>query len=88
LAKEAAVMLGVSIWTIRRAVADGALPAVRIRQRGNLRFRAADLDRFVSADCLPRVVREWPREESARSLALARLTPAEPESLRRQPVDG
>jgi excisionase family DNA binding protein len=48
--REAAARLGVSVDTVRRAVADGRLPAVRLRERGWLRFRSADLDRLVSGE--------------------------------------
>ena len=40
-------MLGVSVDTVRRAVQDGRLPAVRLRERGWLRFRTSDFERLV-----------------------------------------
>jgi excisionase family DNA binding protein len=42
---EAAEALDVSERTLRRLVAEGQLPAVRVR--GRLRVRPADLDRYV-----------------------------------------
>jgi excisionase family DNA binding protein len=47
-AREAAAMLGVSVDTVRRAVQDGRLPAVRLRERGWLRFRQSDLEELIS----------------------------------------
>jgi excisionase family DNA binding protein len=47
-ARQAAAMLGVSVDTVRRAVQDGRLPAVRLRERGWLRFRRADLEELIS----------------------------------------
>ena len=39
-------MLGVSVNTIRRAVQEGRLPAVRLRERGWLRFNADEIERL------------------------------------------
>ena len=47
-AREAAAMLGVSVYTVRRAVREGELRALRFRRRGHLRFRVADLEEIVS----------------------------------------
>jgi excisionase family DNA binding protein len=48
-AREAAAMLGVSVDTVRRAVRDGRLPVVRLRERGWLRFRTSDIERLVGS---------------------------------------
>ena len=40
-------MLDVSVETLRRAVHDGAIPAVRLRDRGWLQFRRADIELMV-----------------------------------------
>jgi excisionase family DNA binding protein len=45
--RQAAATLGVSVETVRRAVADGRLPAVRLRERGWMRFRRSDLARLL-----------------------------------------
>ncbi|HEY5057494.1 MAG TPA: excisionase family DNA-binding protein [Gaiellaceae bacterium] len=42
-ASEAARELGVHVETLRRAVRDGRVPAVRLGERGWLRFYRADL---------------------------------------------
>jgi excisionase family DNA binding protein len=47
-AREAAAMLGVSADTIRRAVQEGRLLAVRLRHRGWLKFNVDDLKRLCS----------------------------------------
>jgi len=46
-AREAARRLGVHPETLRRAVRDGRVEAVRLGARGWLRFRVVDIDRFV-----------------------------------------
>lgn len=46
-AREAAELLGVSVATVRRAVRDGSLDAVRVRENGWLRFRVADVEQLV-----------------------------------------
>ena len=38
--RDAAKILGVSHWTIRKAAAEGTLRAVRFRERGHLHFRS------------------------------------------------
>jgi excisionase family DNA binding protein len=45
---EVARQLGVSSDTIRRAVKDGRIEPVRLRERGWLRFRRADVERLVA----------------------------------------
>jgi hypothetical protein len=40
-------MLGCSVDTVGRAVRDGRLPAVRLRERDWLRFRPSDHASFV-----------------------------------------
>jgi excisionase family DNA binding protein len=47
--REVAERLGVCQATVQRAAREGGLPFVRLRPRGNLLFRSADLDRLVSA---------------------------------------
>jgi hypothetical protein len=49
-AREASTVCGVSVWTIRRWAASGALPAVRPTPRANLRFRTADLRRLTGSE--------------------------------------
>lgn len=39
--------LGCSQKTVRRLVREGALPAIRFRPRGHLRFRPQDVDRLL-----------------------------------------
>lgn len=43
-ARQAAEILGCSIFTVRRLDRSGVLPAVRLTKRGNLRFRLADVE--------------------------------------------
>jgi excisionase family DNA binding protein len=45
--REAADRLGVSVATVRRAVADGGLVPIRVRRRGRFRFRAADVEALL-----------------------------------------
>ena len=45
--REAADRLGVSVSTVRRAVADGSLSPVRLSRRGRFRFRPADVDALL-----------------------------------------
>ena len=45
--REAAALLGVTLWTIRDWVAAGKLRAVRVGRHGRLRFRREDLDRLI-----------------------------------------
>jgi excisionase family DNA binding protein len=51
-AAEAARILDVSVWTIRRWARDGSLAAVKLNERSQLRFRRADLDQLVHGDPL------------------------------------
>ena len=46
---EAGQLVGESADTVRRAVADGTLPAVRLRRRGWLKIRREDLDRIAAS---------------------------------------
>jgi len=46
-AREAAQMLDASVETLRRSVHDGAIPAVRLRDRGWPQFRRADIELMV-----------------------------------------
>lgn len=56
-AEEVAGMLGVSERTVRRLDAAGKLPrAARIG--GNVRWRAAEVERWVAAGCPPRLAWE------------------------------
>src|SRR5947208_1275178 len=48
-AKTAAEILGCSVFTVRRAVKTGALPAVRFTPRANLRMRVEDLEALTSS---------------------------------------
>ena len=41
--------LGVHEETIRRWAREGAIPAVKLGNRGGFRFRREDLDRFLAA---------------------------------------
>jgi excisionase family DNA binding protein len=52
---DAATRLGVSVWTIRRRIADGTLPAYRVGKR-LIRVDPRDLDRLERA--IPAVVRD------------------------------
>jgi excisionase family DNA binding protein len=45
--KEAARVLDVHVETLGRAVADGRIEAVRLRERGWMRFRRSDLARLL-----------------------------------------
>jgi excisionase family DNA binding protein len=45
--REAAEILDCCAETVRRAVADGRIEAVRIRKRGWMRFRRSDLLRLL-----------------------------------------
>jgi len=54
--REAAALLACSVRTVRRAAADGSLPAIRLRERSPLRFRRDDLEAFLAADRDPREV--------------------------------
>jgi excisionase family DNA binding protein len=42
--REAGALLGVSTFTVRRLIAAGDLPAVRLGRRGNYRVRRVDLE--------------------------------------------
>jgi excisionase family DNA binding protein len=44
---EAAKYLGVHEETVRRWAREGAIPSVKLGNRGGFRFRREDLDRFV-----------------------------------------
>ena len=45
--KEAAEMLGISTETLRRWDREGKLPAVRVSERGDRRYKLDDLKRFI-----------------------------------------
>ena len=45
--KEAAEMLGISTETLRRWDRKGKLPAVRVSERGDRRYKLDDLKRFI-----------------------------------------
>ena len=45
--KEAAGMLGISTETLRRWDREGKLPAVRVSERGDRRYKLDDLKRFI-----------------------------------------
>lgn len=49
-ATEAAAALGVSYWTLRRLVDDGALRAIQYRRGGHLRFRREDVERLLKPE--------------------------------------
>lgn len=44
---EAARVLGVSVWTIRRMAQSGTLRPVKLGPRAHLRFRRRDLDDLI-----------------------------------------
>jgi len=46
---EVAKILHVHVNTVRRLVFSGRLPAVRVSERGDLRIRSGDLDKFLAA---------------------------------------
>jgi excisionase family DNA binding protein len=46
---EVAKLLAVSTITIRRKVAAGELPCVRLSKGGPMRFTLADIEKFVAA---------------------------------------
>jgi excisionase family DNA binding protein len=56
--RETAALLVVSVDTVRRAVQDGRLPAVRLRERGWLRFRTSDMERLTGPTQGAAVLRE------------------------------
>jgi excisionase family DNA binding protein len=76
--REAAELLGVSPWTVRRWVASGKLPHIRLPGGRLLRFDRADLDRLVEAY---RVVPEARRRTGHHS-APRSSPPREPEPTR------
>ena len=45
--KEAAEMLGISTETLRRWDREGKLPAVRVSDRGDRRYKLEDLKKFI-----------------------------------------
>ena len=45
--KEAAGMLGISTETLRRWDREGKLPAVKVSERGDRRYKLEDLKRFI-----------------------------------------
>jgi excisionase family DNA binding protein len=45
--REAAARLSIHPETLRRLVRDGQVPAVRLRERGWLRFNVRDLERLI-----------------------------------------
>jgi len=47
--RETAELLGVSTFTIRRAVKHGVLDPVRLGERGYLRFRRRDLEALIAS---------------------------------------
>jgi excisionase family DNA binding protein len=46
-ANQAARLLGVSVWTVRRMARSGTLQPVRLGPRANLRFRRSDVDALI-----------------------------------------
>lgn len=51
---EAAAYLGVAKISLRRWTRDGQLRCVRVGQRGDRRFRRADLDAYLRANSMPK----------------------------------
>ncbi len=47
-ARQLAHRLGMSVWSVYRAAADGYLPACRLRPRGQLRFDPAAVAEHIS----------------------------------------
>ena len=43
--QQSAARLNVSVWTVRRRIADGSLPAVRVGTQ--IRIRESDIDRLL-----------------------------------------
>ncbi len=48
--KEAAIMLDVSVDTIRRAIKSGSLRAFQLNKAGNWKIPIEELDRFMKGD--------------------------------------
>lgn len=46
--REAAEVLCVSVFTVRRLVLDGTLPAIKFTRRGRLRYREGDVDALLT----------------------------------------
>jgi excisionase family DNA binding protein len=47
---QAAQILGVGVWTIRRLIDEGALEPVRFGPNGWTRIRRDDVDRLIAGD--------------------------------------
>lgn len=65
-ARQAATVLGLSIFTVRRAAADGSLPAVRLRENGRLLFRVSDLEALTNPRRASRAELDLRRRSAAR----------------------
>lgn len=46
--REVAEMLGVNVMTLRRWDADGKLPAIRIGNRGDRRYKEDEILKFIA----------------------------------------
>lgn len=46
--QQVADMLSMNTHTVRRRVADGQLKAIKISERGDLRFRQSDVEAYMA----------------------------------------
>ena len=46
--RQVAETLCVSVFTVRRLVLDGTLPAIRFSRRGRMRYRPGDVDALLT----------------------------------------
>jgi excisionase family DNA binding protein len=59
--KEAAVYMGISVWSLRRLIWNGLLPSVQGQRWRRVLVDVMDMDRYIEQNKVMEPPSEWPK---------------------------